>query len=83
MNPDRSSRFPDWLLATGELRCNDPRYLERVARLYREIGAQLRGLMWQDGGPVLGRTGPMVSFISRSSPRSGTGRRRDARATGR
>src|SRR5690348_14611467 len=62
----RNGGFPDWLLATGELRCNDPRYLERVARLYREIAAQLRGLLWCDGGPVLGvqleneydRTGP-------------------------
>ncbi|HEY0990522.1 MAG TPA: beta-galactosidase [Kofleriaceae bacterium] len=62
----RNGGFPDWLLATGELRCNDARYLERVARFYGEIGAQLRGLMWGDGGPVLGvqleneyhRTGP-------------------------
>jgi beta-galactosidase len=62
----RNGGFPDWLLATGELRCNDPRYLARVARLYGEIGAQLRGLLWRDGGPVLGlqleneypRTGP-------------------------
>ncbi|HKE16316.1 MAG TPA: beta-galactosidase [Kofleriaceae bacterium] len=50
----RNGGFPDWLLATGELRCNDPGYLARVARLYREIGAQLGGLMWQDGGPVIG-----------------------------
>jgi len=50
----RNGGFPDWLLATGALRCNDPRYLERVARLYREIGVQLRGLLWSEGGPVLG-----------------------------
>jgi hypothetical protein len=62
----RNGGFPDWLVATGELRCNDPAYLARVARLYGEIGAQLRGLLWRDGGPVLGvqleneypRTGP-------------------------
>jgi beta-galactosidase len=62
----RNGGFPDWLLATGALRENDARYLERVARLYREVGAQLRGLSWRDGGPVLGvqleneydRTGP-------------------------
>jgi len=65
----RNGGFPDWLVeaaAPGGLRCNDPRYLARVARLYREIGVQLRGLLWADGGPVLGvqleneydRTGP-------------------------
>jgi hypothetical protein len=62
----RNGGFPDWLVATGELRCNDPAYLARVARLYGQIGAQLRGLLWRDGGPVLGvqleneypRTGP-------------------------
>jgi len=50
----RNGGFPDWLLATGALRCNEPRYLERVARFYGEIGAQLRGLLWSEGGPVLG-----------------------------
>ena len=62
----RHGGFPDWLLATGELRCNDPGYLARVARWYGAIGEQLRGLMWCDGGPVIGvqleneydRTGP-------------------------
>ena len=50
----RNGGFPDWLVAAGAVRCNDPRYLARVARLYQEIGAQLRGLLWADGGPVLG-----------------------------
>src|ERR1044071_1148460 len=62
----RNGGFPDWLLATGELRCNAPGYLARVARLFGALGAQLRGLMWADGGPVIGvqleneypRTGP-------------------------
>lgn len=64
----RNGGFPDWLVASGPraLRCNDARYLARVARFYGEIGAQLRGLLWSDGGPVLGvqleneypRTGP-------------------------
>jgi hypothetical protein len=50
----RNGGFPDWLLARGPVRCNDAGYLEQVARLYNEIGAQLRGLMWRDGGPVIG-----------------------------
>src|SRR6185295_19473311 len=40
----RNGGFPDWLVSTtapGGSRCNDPRYLARVARLYNEIGVQL------------------------------------------
>lgn len=54
------------MMQTGAVRCNAPRYLQRVSRFYAEIGKQLQGLMWQDGGPVIGvqleneyhRTGP-------------------------
>jgi hypothetical protein len=51
----RNGGFPDWLYDAGlALRSNDPRYLALVARLYREIGAQLQGLLYKDGGPVIG-----------------------------
>jgi hypothetical protein len=51
----RNGGFPDWLYGAGlALRSNDPGYLELVARLYREIGEQLRGLLYKDGGPVIG-----------------------------
>jgi hypothetical protein len=51
----RNGGFPDWLYGSGlRLRSNDPGYLALVARLYREIGAQLRGLLFKDGGPVIG-----------------------------
>lgn len=54
------------MMETAPVRCNAPLYLERVARFYKQIGAQLKGLMWEDGGPVIGvqleneyhRTGP-------------------------
>ena len=36
------------------MRTNDLDYLAHVARLYREIALQLRGLLWKDGGPVIG-----------------------------
>jgi hypothetical protein len=49
----RNGGFPDWLLATP-LRQNDPAYLSYVRRFYGEIGTQLKGLMYQDGGPVIG-----------------------------
>lgn len=42
------------MMEDGDVRCNAPRYLARVSRFYGEIGAQLKRLMWQDGGPVIG-----------------------------
>lgn len=62
----RYGGFPDWLIGIGELRCNAPAYLAEVTRFYQQIGAQVAGLMWADGGPVIGvqleneydRTGP-------------------------
>ena len=52
----RNGGFPDWLVkACGpELRTNSPRYLAYVHRFYREISQQLQGLLWKDGGPVIG-----------------------------
>lgn len=51
----RNGGFPDWLLKKGfPLRSNDPDYLEKVRRLYREIAGQFAGLLWKDGGPVVG-----------------------------
>jgi beta-galactosidase len=49
----RNGGFPDWLLNTP-LRQNDPAYLASVRRFYGEIGGQLKGLMFKDGGPVIG-----------------------------
>jgi hypothetical protein len=50
----RNGGFPDWLLKAGPTRQNDPEYLEHVRRFYGEIGAQLKGLMWNNDGPVIG-----------------------------
>ncbi|WP_374510781.1 beta-galactosidase [Niveibacterium sp.] len=50
----RYGGFPDWLIGIGELRCNAPAYLAEVTRFYQQIGAQVAGLMWADGGPVIG-----------------------------
>lgn len=47
--------FPEWLYGKPFLvRRNDPEYLACVGRLYREIGDQMRGLFYNDGGPVIG-----------------------------
>jgi len=50
----RNGGFPDWLLKKGPTRVNDPVYLKHVRRWYGQIGQQLNGLLWKDGGPVIG-----------------------------
>jgi beta-galactosidase len=50
----RNGGFPDWLLAkTSQTRSNDPAYLQAVDLYYQQIAAQLQGLMWSEGGPVI------------------------------
>jgi len=51
----RNGGIPDWLYGRPiDVRSNDPAYLFYVNRLYQEIGKQLNGLMFKDGGPVIG-----------------------------
>jgi beta-galactosidase len=55
----RNGGFPDWLQKKGddkefELRRDNPGYLGYVAQLYSQIGQQTKGLLWKDGGPVIG-----------------------------
>ncbi|HSW05642.1 beta-galactosidase, partial [Aquabacterium sp.] len=50
----RNGGLPDWLQARPPLRCNDARYIGAVRRFFGEIGHQLQGLLWCDGGPLVG-----------------------------
>ncbi|WNS40716.1 beta-galactosidase [Paenibacillus sp. MMS20-IR301] len=51
----RNGGLPDWLFGRPfEVRSNDEGYLAYVRRLFREIGAQVQGLLYRDGGPVIG-----------------------------
>ena len=50
----RYGGFPDWVVGAMPTRGDDPQYLKYVERLYQQIGRQLDGLLWKDGGPVLG-----------------------------
>jgi hypothetical protein len=50
----RNGGLPDWLLKKVPVRVNDPVYLSYVRQYYGEIGNQLKGLLWKDGGPVIG-----------------------------
>jgi beta-galactosidase len=50
----RHGGLPDWLIAEGPVRRNTPEYLSHARQFYGEIGRQLRGLLWKEGGPILG-----------------------------
>jgi len=50
----RNGGLPDWVLAKGPTRRNDPVYLAEVTKLYNQIGEQLKGQLWKDNGPVIG-----------------------------
>ncbi len=46
--------LPGWLFGEPVLeRSDDPGYLFYVSRFYREIGRELKGLMFKDGGPII------------------------------
>lgn len=51
----RNGGMPDWLYGRPfEVRSNDSAYLVYVEKLYKQIGKQLQGLYFKDGGPVIG-----------------------------
>jgi len=50
----RYGGIPDWVVTSMRTRGDDPEYLRYVARFYDEIGRQLRGHYWKDGGPIIG-----------------------------
>lgn len=50
----RNGGIPDWIFEKGiKSRSEDPAFLDKVERLYRQIFTQLQGLQWKDGGPVM------------------------------
>jgi hypothetical protein len=52
----RNGGFPDWLLKKcgKDVRKDAEPYLSEVRKLYAQIFEQLKGLLWRDGGPVIG-----------------------------
>jgi hypothetical protein len=50
----RNGGLPDWVLNQGPTRVNDPVYLASVRAWYEQIGLQLKGFLWKNGGPVIG-----------------------------
>lgn len=50
----RCGGVPDWVFKKGvKPRTEDPGFLELAAKLYRQIYAQIQGLQWKDGGPLV------------------------------
>lgn len=51
----RNGGLPDWLYGRPiDVRSNDQVYLFYVNRFYKEIGEQLKGLLFKDNGPIIG-----------------------------
>jgi hypothetical protein len=50
----RNGGFPDWLVKLPNTRTNDPTYLHFVQLFFNQIGRQIHGLTFKDGGPILG-----------------------------
>jgi hypothetical protein len=50
----RYGGIPDWVVNAMPTRSNDPQYMRHTERLYQQIAAQIKGLLWKDGGPVVG-----------------------------
>jgi beta-galactosidase len=64
----RNGGLPDWLLKKGPVRVNDRAYLSYVRQYYDQIGQQLKGLLWKQGGPVIG-----IQLENEYSDRSASG----------
>lgn len=51
----RNGGYPDWMFGRPfDIRCDDPEYLKYAKRFYEEIYEQAKGLLFKDGGPVIG-----------------------------
>jgi len=51
----RNGGIPDWVKEQGiKARSNDPEYLKLVHKLYQEYYNQVEGLLYKDGGPIIG-----------------------------
>ncbi len=52
----RNGGLPDWLVKREDMkvRSNDPAYQHYAERWYQQIGQQLAGLYYKDGGPIIG-----------------------------
>ncbi|HXR32334.1 MAG TPA: beta-galactosidase [Verrucomicrobiae bacterium] len=50
----RNGGLPDWLLEKRPTRTNDPLFMSFVAGYFQQISQQVKGLLWKEGGPIIG-----------------------------
>jgi beta-galactosidase len=50
----RFGGIPDWVVRAVPVRTSDPAYMHYVGRYWGEIAGQMKGLLWKDGGPIIG-----------------------------
>jgi beta-galactosidase len=50
----RNGGLPDWVVKNSPTRENNPVYLKEVQTFYAQVAQQLQGLLWKEGGPVVG-----------------------------
>lgn len=50
----RNGGLPDWVVKAGPTRQMDPAFMAETRAFDEQIGTQLHGLLWKDGGPVIG-----------------------------
>ncbi len=50
----RFGGIPDWVVSATHPRSNDPAYMAEVSRFWRAMAGQIDGLLWKQGGPVIG-----------------------------
>jgi hypothetical protein len=50
----RYGGLPDWVVKESAARTTEPHFLGFVDDFYGQIGKQIKGLLWKDGGPVIG-----------------------------
>lgn len=51
----RNGGFPDWIYGQPfDIRCDNEEYLFYTRRFYHQIFQQAKGLLYKDGGPVIG-----------------------------
>ncbi|MEI7736335.1 MAG: beta-galactosidase [Ferruginibacter sp.] len=51
----RNGGTPDWILSKKNIknRTNDPVYQQYVSKFFEQVGEQMKGLLYKDGGPVM------------------------------
>ncbi len=51
----RNGGIPEWVIQQNyKIRTTEPHFLAKVENWYRQVYTQVQGMLWKDGGPVIG-----------------------------